>query len=304
MKQQKKRTTTPSEPSNRLIDRIFEYDDYRAFLRDFFVEQKRLKSFFSHRYFAMRAGFGSHSFCAYIMEGKRNLSHSSIKKMIKGLGIDGKKAQYFEALVLYNQSDSSPEKEDCFRLLQRIRKSTEFYRVNNKQIAYYDHWYYPVIREAAVYADWGGDFSKLASVIRPSITPEQAQNAVETLVEINMLQKESDDTYIQPALVVTAERMPGYIFKNARREFYSRAVEASDQLSKNERHFAYSILAMSEKTFHEASQLLDEVRKRILVLAMEDEEVDKVYNLNTQFFPLTEKLSRSNDNDNEEGTAQ
>ncbi len=291
----KKQNASTREASNRLVDRIFEYDNYRSFLKDFFAEQKRLKSFFSHRYFAHHAGFNSHSFCAYIMDGKRNLSHSSIKKMIKGLGIDGKKAQYFEALVLYNQSSSSQEKEDYYRILQRIRKSTEFYRVNNKQLAYYDHWYYPVIREAAVYADWQENYEKLASLIKPKITAEQARSAIETLLEINMLKRESDGTYTQPALVVTAEKLPGYIFQNARKEFYTRAVEAADAIPKEERHFAYSILAMSEKTFREASRLIDEVRKRILVLAMEDEKVDAVYNLNVQLYPLTEPLSQKED---------
>lgn len=289
------------ETTNRLVDRIFEYDNYRDFLKDFFAEQKQLKSFFSHRYFAQHAGFNSHSFCAYIMKGKRNLSHTSIKKMIKGLGIDGKKAQYFEALVLYNQSETMAEREDYFRLLQRIRKSTEFYRVNNKQIAYYDHWYYPVIREAAVYSEWNGDFSKLAGFIKPKITADQARKAVETLIDIKMLQRENDGTYLQPALVVTAEKMPGYIFKNARKEFFTRAIEAADTIPKEKRHIAYSVLAMSEETYREACRMLEEVRKRILVLAMEDEEVDAVYNLNVQLYPLTEPLSRSEDHEEEAG---
>ncbi len=277
--------------ANSLAERIFEYDDYRTFLVDFFEEQKRLKSFFSHRYFAQRAGFSSHSFCAYIMEGKRNLSHGSIKKMLKGLGLDGKKAQYFEALVFYNQSKSTSDREESFKLLQRIRKSTDFYRVNSKQISYYDHWYYPVVREAAVYANWGGDFAKLGKLIRPSITAEQAREAVETLVAIQLLQREADGTYLQPALVVTAEKLPGYVFKNARREFYQRGVEASDSIPKEERHLAYTVLAMSNATFQEAARMLDEVRKKILVLALEDEQVDGVFDLNMQLFPLTQPIA-------------
>jgi uncharacterized protein (TIGR02147 family) len=274
-----------------VCDRIFEYDNYREFLQDYFEEQRKHKSFFSHRYFAQKAGFNSHSFCAYIMDGKRNLSHESIKKMVKGLGLAGKKADYFEALVDYNQSLEDEEREKFYKNLQRLRKATEFYRVNAKQLAYYDHWYYPVVRELAVYSDWNGDFEKLANLVRPAIPVEDAEKAIKTLLEIGMLELREDGLYYQPSQVVTAEKIPGYIFKNARRDFIRKAIEASEIIPKSERHISYSILAMSRKTFDEASKLIDEVRKKILVLAMEDEQVDGVFDLNIQMFPLTQFLN-------------
>ena len=106
-----------------VIDKLFDYDNYRILLKDYFEEQRELKSFFSHRYFAQRAGFGSHSFCAYIMDGKRNLSHTSIPKMVKGLGLKGKKAEYFTTLVNYNQSRNEKDRDVYYKALQRLRKS-------------------------------------------------------------------------------------------------------------------------------------------------------------------------------------
>jgi hypothetical protein len=44
---------------------------------------------------------------------------------------------------------------------------------------------------------------------------------------------------------------------------------------------------MSRKTFNEVTQLLDDVRKKILVSALEDEKVDDVYVVNIQAFPIT-----------------
>jgi uncharacterized protein (TIGR02147 family) len=284
------------QESNGIVDRIFEYDNYRQFLKDFFQEQRTLKNFFSHRYFAQRAGFGSHSFCAYIMDGKRNLSHNSIKKMIKGIGIRGKKASFFETLVLYNQCDTVPDKEKFFKSLQRIRKSTEFYKVNEAQLAYYDQWYYPVLRELVVYSDWKNDYKKLCSLMRPAITPEQARKAVETLLEIKMLSQSDDGIYTQSSQVVTAEKIPSYVYKNSRKEFILKAIDASDNFVKSERHIAYSILAMSDSTFAEAKKLLNEVRKKILVLAMEDEQVDRIFSLNAQLFPLSHALPKNGNN--------
>lgn len=285
----------PVENANKTVEHLFEYDDYRSFLKDYFDEQRRLKSFFSHRYFAQKAGFSSHSFCAYLMEGKRNLTFESIHKLVKGMGLSGKRAQYFEALVFYNQARTAQDKETHYRALQRIRRSTEFYRLNNKQTAYYDHWYLPVLRELAVYSTWGGDFAKLAKLVRPSITVEEAKKGIQTLIDIELLKDNGDGTYFQPSLVVSAEKIPGYVFRSARREMILRAIEASDHYTPQERHMSYSILATSKKVFDQASQMLDEVRKKILVLAMEDDDVDGVYALNLHLFPLSQSIPKQGD---------
>ena len=287
---------TPTSPRpraarSRVVDRIYEYDDYRQFLRDFFEEQKQLKSFFSHRYFAQHAGFSSHSFCAYIMEGKRNLSISSIRKMKKGLGLDAKRGQFFESLVLFNQAETEAEREEYFKQIQRIRKSVDFCRIRDDQRTFYDHWYYPVVREVAFYGKWDGDWAKLAKLVRPAITPEQAKEAVETLLAIGMLRRQEDGSIVQAAPVITSERLGGDVIKNVRSEFYRRGADASNGIPKDERHLAWSILAMSEATFREAAQLLDETRKRILVMALEDPAVDRVFDLNMQLFPLSQNLN-------------
>ena len=103
-----------------VVKRIFEYDNYRFFLRDFFKEQKRLKAAFSHRFFARRAGFSSSSFCAHVIEGKRNLTADSLRRMLKGLGLSGRPATYFESLVHYNQARTAEDRDESTRALERL----------------------------------------------------------------------------------------------------------------------------------------------------------------------------------------
>ncbi len=284
-----------NENNNHIIEKLFEYDDYRSFLKDYFDEQRRLKSFFSHRYFAQKAGFSSHSFCAYLMEGKRNLTFDSVRKLIKGMSLAGKKAQYFEALVFYNQAKTANDKEQHLRSLQRIRRSTEFYRLNPKQASYYDHWYLPVLRELAVYAEWGGDFTRLGRLVRPAISADEARKGIQKLIEIELLQENPDGSYSQPSLVISAETIPGYVLRGARRDMILRAIEASDHYSRDERHLSYSVLATSRKVYEQASQMLDEVRKKILVLAMEDEQVDGIYAVNLNLFPLSQPIHKDSE---------
>jgi len=115
-----------------IIEKIFEYDNYRAFLKDYFSLMKKKKAFFTLKYFAKKAGFNSASFCMYVIDGRRNLSYKSIPKMIKGLELRGKRATYFENLVLMNQATSIEERERYYSTIEKLRKSTKYYKINKK----------------------------------------------------------------------------------------------------------------------------------------------------------------------------
>ena len=39
------------------LEHLFDYDDFRKFMQDYFDEQKKMRAVFSHRFFAAKAGF-------------------------------------------------------------------------------------------------------------------------------------------------------------------------------------------------------------------------------------------------------
>jgi uncharacterized protein (TIGR02147 family) len=273
-----------------VIDRIFEYDNYRFFLRDYFAEQKTVKRAFSHRFFASKAGFASSSFCAHVIEGKRNLAPDSLHRMLKGLGISGRVASFFENLVFFNQSKTIEDREAFFRKIEQIRRNAGFYKVNNQQYAYYDEWYYPVIRELAVYAPWGGDFKTLGKLVIPVISPEKARLAIETLVSIGLLGYREDGTLYQSECAVTAETVPIQITRKTRKEFLLRALESIDTMGVDKRHVSGVTAAMTAQTYSRFIGEIDELRKRILSTAAEENTVDAVYQFNFQALPLSQKI--------------
>jgi uncharacterized protein (TIGR02147 family) len=277
--------------SNQTAEKVYEYDNYRFFLRDFFHEQKQLKAVFSHRYFARRAGFSSSSFCAHVIDGKRNLTAESLRKMSRGLGLSGKAAAYFEALVYYNQAKTVDDREHYFRVLERLRKSTQFYKVHQRQFAYYDEWYYPVIRELAVYGSWNGDYAALGRLVKPAIPPEKARKAFETLLAVGLLERDANGRLRQSAEAVTAQDVPWHVTRKTRKELVTKAIEAMETLPIDKRHIAGVTVALSEQMFGQVVQRLDELRKEILAAATDDTEVNGVYQVNFQAFPMSERLS-------------
>lgn len=74
---------------DQMLQALYQSTDYRAFLREYFQEQKRARKAFSHRYFARLAGFESSGFLAHVMAGERNLTETSIRKICKAMGFKG-----------------------------------------------------------------------------------------------------------------------------------------------------------------------------------------------------------------------
>ena len=83
---------------------IYEYLDYRAYLRDLFEEKKANVRGFSYRSFCRKAGIVNPSFLKLVIEDKRNLTPASIMKFAKGFGLKRHEAEFLHNMVMFNQS--------------------------------------------------------------------------------------------------------------------------------------------------------------------------------------------------------
>ena len=161
-----------------LLQALYNAEDYREFLKEYFREEKRVRKAFSHRYFARVAGFKSSGFLAHVMEGERNLSESSARKICKALGLKGAATAFFETLVQSNQAQDPAEKLKLWKTLETYRRHSPAQRLGADQVAdYFKEWYHPALRELAVHARWK-DFGQLGSLLTPAISAENAEKAV------------------------------------------------------------------------------------------------------------------------------
>ena len=65
-----------------------------------------------------------------------------------------------------------------------------------------------------------------------------------------------------------------------------------------ERNFSGVTRGLSRESYSKIENLLDEIRRKIIVIAAEEKNVEQVYRLNLQLFPLTKNVKeRENEND-------
>ena len=273
------------------LEHLFDYDDFRKFLQDYFEEQKKMRAVFSHRFFAAKAGFSSSSYCLNVIRGRFNLTPKSIDKIAKAMDFEPLQKSYFEALVQYNQAQQVDERENAWEQIVQIRKQIEFTHITTREQAYFSKWYYPVVREMAVNADWHDDYMVLARMLTPQITTEEARDAVKKLLEWNLLKKVGDH-YEETSQMLDAAEIPPIALRQIRREYIQHAIGAVESMPKDERFAAFTTLAMSESSYNYAVEVLEEARKKIIAKAANDRNVERVYEMMLVAFPMSKKIEK------------
>ena len=274
------------------LEHLFDYDDFRKFMQDYFEEQKKMRSVFSHRFFAAKAGFSSSSYCLNVIRGRFNLTPKSIEKISKAMDFEPLQKEYFEALVQYNQAQQVDERDQAWKQILQIRKQIEFTHITTREQAYFSKWYYPVIRELAADTQWHGDYRVLARSLTPQITTEEARDAVKNLLEWGLLRKLDDSRYVQTSQMLDAAEIPPIALRQIRREYIQHAIGAVESMPKDERFAAFTTLAMSESSYNYAVEVLEEARKKIIARASNDTNVERVYEMMLVAFPMSKKVGK------------
>lgn len=268
------------------------YLDYRRYLGDYYATQKRRDPSFSHRLFAARVGVKAPYFLLWLIEGKRNLGRATIPRVAAALGLSGRQEDYFEALVLFNQASVMAEKTRWFERLRELRGSSPAARLTEAQYEHYRHWYNEAIRETLLIEPfdprekWA--YRKLARRVSPAITESQARTAIRTLLRLGLAREGPDGLItIGEPLITTGDEVRSFFVKTFHQGMIGLAAESMDRYDPGERDVSGVTLAVSDRCFEQIKKEVQLFRKRILELVAMDTTPTRVYQYNTQLFPLT-----------------
>lgn len=276
------------------MESIFAYTDYRRYLTDYFDEKKRDNKRFSLRMLAERAGFKARDFLMRVMRGDRNLSREGAGKLSIFFHFSGKQAEYFQALVEFNQARTTTEKESHFQRLSAIRKYGAHQRLRQDQFEYLTAWYHsalrsllPVLGRGALPED-AEDWEKVARLLDPPITAKQARDSVDLLLRLGLLHRDAEGRYAaaQPALSTGDEVASLGVagFHKATMELAKRSI---DRHPATARDISGVTMSISQEGFLRIKTEIRAFRKKIQSIATADSGEDMVYQLNMHFIPLT-----------------
>lgn len=275
---------------------IFEYMNYREFLRDYYSEKKAKHSFYSYRLFSQKAGFSAPNVLKLAIDGRRNLTKDSVFRFCKALGLNKKESAYFENLVFFNQSVTLEEKNAYLTEIMKYRAKPGAKKIEKDEYSYYSEWYHPVIRELAAAVDFKNDFKNLAQAVVPAITAAEAEKSVRLLLDLGFMKTDGNGTYWKTsASLTTGAVVRSIAVANYHKAMMARASEAIERFGATERDIESLTLSVSDETYRlMMKKAQDFLVQEILPMAEADAKTERVVQVNMQIFPLSQPVMRNN----------
>jgi uncharacterized protein (TIGR02147 family) len=268
---------------------IFEYSDYRLYLKDFYASMKARNSRFSFRYFAGRAGFTSPNFLKLVMEGQRNLSDDSITRLAHAFKLSQQEAEFFGHLVRFNQAKTPILRSESAELMLRTREFLKMYPLQQAEFAYYANWYYIPVRELTGMPGFQENPSWIAGRLRPRITSAQAAQALKDLELLGLLTRDENGVLRQAhRTVITGNEVSSTAVARYHRDMIHLAAEAINEVPRMKREISAACVPVSAETAGKIKTMIQEFRQKILSVANEDGGGGTIYQINMQLFPLSD----------------
>jgi uncharacterized protein (TIGR02147 family) len=266
---------------------IYDYSDFRLLLRDLYFERKKRDAKFSYRFMANKAGFKSAGFFSQIIQGKTNISIRTALSLATVFKLKAYEVEYFENLVNFNQAKSQADKQHYFQRLISFKKA-KLKTLDERQYVLFTKWYYLAIRELLGIIPFKDDFKEMANSLLPKITVPEAKEAIKVLEQLNLIQKNPYGIYVRmDATLTTGDRWNSLAIAQFQRDTLDLAKASYDIVDKELRAHSTLTLCISNGEFRWIKGELGSLRKKILEMAKNAPNPDRVYQINFNVFPLS-----------------
>ncbi|MBQ7081449.1 MAG: TIGR02147 family protein [Fibrobacter sp.] len=272
---------------------IIEYSDFRKYMRDFY-EERKLRHVFSWREFSKAAGFTSSSYMKVVCDGKSNLSRIGVERTGQAMGLVGFEMDYFRAMVNFGQETDETKKKAAYEEMLSIAKIHKVRVIEGELFKFYETWKNPVLRELAPLMP-GATPGEIAKKCYMDISANDVKETLDFLTKAGFIKKTGENTFVQTETSIKGSpEATKLAIRDMHREMAKIAASSLD-LAKTERNFSGVTMGISKDSYEQIVKELDECRRKIISIAAGDKNIDQVYRLNLQLFPLTRKVKENGD---------
>lgn len=267
---------------------IFTYDSYRTYLHDYYQEKKVSNPSYSFRYFAKKSQLKSGNYLKVVMDGGRNLTHKTVLKFTKGLGLNEWESIYFENLVFNNQARDDSEKNFYSKNMELARSHDTRALLSKDQYEVLTNWHPLAIKELALLSHFKLSPKSIAAQLDHKITPQQAKDAIDLLERLGLIKVNlkagkihiTNQSMQSPDVDTSA---PIALFHKS---ILKLALESIDQQKIDERCLSSLTVAVRKKDLPEAFQKIHKFRNEMDTYFVKGKPYDSVYQLAIQLFRI------------------
>ncbi len=263
------------------------FDQYQDFLGNVLEMRQRQNPKYSMRAFARDLDL-SPSRVSEILNRKKGISHETACQIGSSLGLSEAETYHLCDLVQLQHARSDQAREMARKRVNLAKGEKEFTQLDHDAFAIISDWYHYAIIELTTVDGFVDNEAWIAS--RLDITLTEARLAVERLLRLGLLVRESSTLVKTSRQLTTTNEVPSEAIRSFHRQILAKAEVALEQQPVGERDYSTITVATSKTKIAEAKRRIGKFRRSLLAFLEEhDSAADEVYCLALEFFRLTQK---------------
>lgn len=264
---------------------IFEYTDYRLYLRDFYEQAKQNKPYYSYRFIASRVG-ANPGFLFRLMSGKVHIGLRKIEVFANLFELCGRQRDYFIELVRLGRAKRDEDIQESLKKLQSIR-GVQFSTIADDQMEFFGKWHHMAMRSLlSIYPFDGRNYRRLGAMLIPPLSADEARESVNLLIRLGLVYVDHNGTYkVTDTFISTKEKWSSAAIHEYQKTSIGLSHKALDTLPKEMRDISTVTFTCSKNQLETLRERLQEIRQEMLLLSQDCPGEDCVMQLNLQLFP-------------------
>jgi uncharacterized protein (TIGR02147 family) len=268
---------------------IFNYSDYRTFLRDHVQTQKESKPLWSLGQWSRRLEFANTSVLTNILNGVRHPGQNIVERFVDYFQFSDEENNYFRNLVRLQKKYSDPELRVL--IMEKLKNShpeKKFKLLDDETFQMISKWHYYAIRELVNLSDFKEDITWIRARLKFDVTIVEIKKALKDLERLGLLARNKSGRLIYAGgSVRSSSDVAVEGLKRLHEEMISIARESIRITDVLDRDITGITFSMKKENLPKVKELIRQFRLNISKNFESLGAGEDVYQMNIQFIPLT-----------------
>lgn len=268
---------------------ISAYLHYRDVLQDIYEKLKAEQGSYNYKRYSEDLGLSFSNVIWLYVSKKRRMTLKTAEKTFKALGLSGDRKKFAENMVRLETIKIHEKREKIYADLFQLKTKMSAPE-NQKHLEFYSQWFFPALREI-VQVNPKLNINEICERFLFKVFPREIEQGLQVLSDLELIKYDKvSKTYR------STKKQIGLDYKTsavAAARFHQKSCELASEavvhVSPEMRELNTLTLALSQADIPEVRRRIIECCRGIFELE-EHSRSDQVFQLNIQFFPITDKL--------------
>ena len=266
------------------------------FLKLLFERAKAKNPRLSLRAWAKYLGFSNHVHLSLILSSQRQLNSKVFSRIKSKLSLSESETQRLTLLMLRSRAETLEEQALLDQSLNQLQPQLPSQTMTTDLLRVLRRWSMLALLELFRLRDFRSDPKWMSRRLNGDLSPEQVTETLQALARLGVVRQRGQKWSLIHSDVFRSTR-PDQINPHLRvlqKQFFELGIESLEEVSVDQRELSTFSFAIDQTRVQEAKEYLRRFRKEFAA-HFEATEGDELYQLNIQFFPLTNKKGTIHD---------